>query len=155
MHGRLSKYYIEAVQRDTTLVDSNIQVGLGLLFYNIQDYEKTIDCFTAALSVRPDDYLLWNRLGATLSNSGKNEEAIGAYHKALELKPSFVRARYNLGVSSMNIGCYREAAEHFLSALSLHVVHPEKHVNVSKTIWDTLYRNFVLVFFKLILDGTT
>jgi len=51
------------------------------------------------LSARPGDYVLWNRLGATLANSGKSEEAIEAYYKALEIKPSFVRGRYNLGVS--------------------------------------------------------
>lgn len=40
----------------------------------------------------------------------------------------------------MNIGCFREAAEHFLTALSGH-----GGVHVSKTLWDTLYRNFVLM----------
>jgi len=44
------------------------------------------------------DAVLWNRLGATLANSGKPELAIDAYHKALELNPHFVRARYNLGI---------------------------------------------------------
>ncbi len=52
------------------IVDADIQIGLGLLFYNIHDFEKTIDCFKAAVAARPDDYLMWNRLGATLSNSG-------------------------------------------------------------------------------------
>jgi peroxin-5 len=43
-----------------------------------------------------------------LANSGKSEEAIEAYHHALDIKPTFVRARYNLGVSCINIGCYTE-----------------------------------------------
>jgi hypothetical protein len=46
----------------------------------------------------------------------------------------------------MNIGCYKEAAEHFLSALSLHVINMEKEVKISKTLWETLHRTFVLVF---------
>jgi tetratricopeptide (TPR) repeat protein len=45
------------------------------------------------------DYLLWNRLGATLANGGNPEEAVDAYRKALELKPTFTRAIFNLGVA--------------------------------------------------------
>jgi peroxin-5 len=67
-------------------------------------------------------HLLWNRLGATLANSGRSEEAIAAYEKALTLRTNFVRARYNLGVSCINIGCYEEAASHLLGALAMHKV---------------------------------
>lgn len=144
-------HHIQTQSHTTTLVsDADIQIGLGLLFYNVHDYEKTIDCFKAAVAARPTDYLMWNRLGATLSNSGDNEGAIDAYYKVLQLKPNFVRGRYNLGVSCMNIGCFREAAEHFLSALALHVVVGDGKVDgggvhVSKTLWDTLHRNFVMM----------
>lgn len=42
--------------------------------------------------------------------------------KALTLRTNFVRARYNLGVSCINIGCYDEAASHLLGALAMHKV---------------------------------
>ena len=92
--------------------------------------------------MKPDDALLWNRLGATLgkkkllllntteaqkkrkhttkstadiclfhffilhvlsANGDRSEEAIGAYRKALDIYPGFVRARYNLGISCINL----------------------------------------------------
>ncbi len=53
------------------------------------------------------DALLWNKLGATLANSSKSEQAVEAYRKALELVPGFTRARYNLGVSCINLGAYK------------------------------------------------
>ena len=73
-HDNLCKYYLMAIQNDakTEQVNADLQLGLGLLFYNVGEYDKTVDCFTCALSTRVDDYLLWNRLGATLSNSGKS-----------------------------------------------------------------------------------
>ncbi|GAA5918750.1 hypothetical protein JCM6882_007722 [Rhodosporidiobolus microsporus] len=99
------------------IVDPDVQVGLGVLFYSNSEYDKAKDCFEAALSVRPNDFLLWNRLGATLANGGHPESAIDAYRRALDLRPTFTRAIYNLGVSCLNIGCYHEAAEHLLAAL--------------------------------------
>jgi peroxin-5 len=83
-------------------------------------------------------------LGATLANNGRSEDAIDAYHKALELCPSFVRARYNLGVSCLNIGCYKEAAEHLLTGLSMHkrgVLNNEEGINVSRNLWEMLRKS--------------
>ncbi|GAA5993050.1 hypothetical protein JCM11641_006644 [Rhodosporidiobolus odoratus] len=99
------------------VVDPDVQVGLGVLLYSNSDYDKAKECFEAGLSVRPNDFLLWNRLGATLANGGHPETAIDAYRRALDLRPTFTRAIYNLGVSCLNIGCYHEAAEHLLAAL--------------------------------------
>lgn len=49
------------------------------------------DASSPHLSVCQDPHL-FNRLGATLANSGKAEEAIEYYYKALELQPDFARA---------------------------------------------------------------
>lgn len=150
IHARVADLFLEAARQGPSAsiaslsepIDPDVQIGLGVLFYNSSDYSKAIDCFTSALSSRPNDYLLWNRLGATLANSGRSEEAIDAYYKALELKPSFVRGRYNLGVSCINVGCYKEAAEHLLGALAMHGRGEE---NVSGNLWETLRRAFILM----------
>ncbi|KPV71624.1 uncharacterized protein RHOBADRAFT_19172, partial [Rhodotorula graminis WP1] len=140
------------------VVDPDVQVGLGVLFYSNSEYDKAKDCFEAALSVRPNDFTLWNRLGATLANSGHPETAIDAYRRALDLRPTFTRATYNLGVSCLNIGCYHEAAEHLLAALQGQMTREEagrKGVGAvgdqdmgrapdgSENLWHTLRRAFL------------
>ncbi|KAL8885278.1 MAG: hypothetical protein Q9215_006852, partial [Flavoplaca cf. flavocitrina] len=133
LHEKVTSHFIRAAQLspggDTTL-DPDVQVGLGVLFYGCEEYTKAVDCFSAALASTteglsnspPQAHLLWNRLGATLANSGRSEEAIEAYEEALRLCPGFVRARYNLGVSCINVGCQEEAAQHLLGALAMHDV---------------------------------
>lgn len=132
LHEKVTNYFLEAAQMNPEGgdVDVDVQVGLGVLFYGSEDYDKAVDCFTAALNSHQhgsmkregEEHLLWNRLGATLANSSRSEEAIEAYSRALELRPNFVRARYNLGVSCINLGVLEEAAGHLLGALSMHRV---------------------------------
>jgi peroxin-5 len=130
LHSGVTDSFIRAAQLspDGEHMDPDVQVGLGVLFYGVEQFDKAIDCFQSALASsqmgtvnqRDQVHLLWNRLGATLANSGRPEEAVAAYQHALSINPNFVRARYNLGVSCININCYEEAASHLLAALDLH-----------------------------------
>lgn len=119
-HSYITNIFLEAARSSPGMeMDADVQVGLGVLFNVSEEYEKAIDCFKAALGSKPQDYLLWNKLGATLANSRDSAGAIEAYFNALEISPTYVRARYNLAISCINLGQHREAAEHLLTALAL------------------------------------
>lgn len=135
--NRVQELYMRAARlQPSANLDPEVQTGLGVLLNLSSDFDKAPDCFRAALQMKPNDSLLWNRLGATLANGGHSEEAVEAYYKALELSPGFIRARYNLAVSCINLGVHREAAEHLVSAL-LHQGKRSKRV-MSDNIWSTL-----------------
>ncbi|KAI7851498.1 hypothetical protein BDC45DRAFT_486575 [Circinella umbellata] len=119
-HGYITNLFLDAARSSPGAeMDADVQVGLGILFNVSEEYSKAIDCFKAALQSRPQDYLLWNKLGATLANSRDPTGAIDSYFNALEINPSYVRARYNLAISCINLGQHREAAEHLLTALAI------------------------------------
>ncbi|KAI8984687.1 hypothetical protein BDF20DRAFT_834174 [Mycotypha africana] len=120
IHYYITNLFLEAARSSPgEEMDADVQVGLGVLFNVSEEYDKAIDCFKAAVRSRPQDYLLWNKLGATLANSRDTTGAIEAYFQALEISPTYVRARYNLAISCVNLGQQREAAEHLLTALAM------------------------------------
>ncbi|ODN04346.1 Peroxisomal targeting signal 1 receptor [Orchesella cincta] len=137
--------YIKAARKSPMQdLDPDVQCGLGILFNLSSDYEKAADCFQSAVSADPNNALLWNRLGATMANGGKSAESIGAYSKALEIIPGFIRTRYNLGIACVNLEAYKEAAEHFLSALNMQATSKSAlsrenfKNNMSDSIWTSL-----------------
>lgn len=55
----------------------DLHLALGVLHNLSRDFDRAVSCFKTALDLRDSDYSLWNKLGATLANSGRSGEAIG------------------------------------------------------------------------------
>jgi peroxin-5 len=56
IHQRVTDIFIAAAQLSPngTNMDADVQVGLGVLFYGDEEYERAVDCFVAALNIRPN-----------------------------------------------------------------------------------------------------
>ncbi|XP_058791839.1 peroxisomal targeting signal 1 receptor [Phymastichus coffea] len=145
VHEEVKDLFIQAARMQPYgTIDADVQCGLGVLFNLSSEFDKAADCLSAAVQARPKDPMLWNRLGAILANGQRSEEAVDAYHRALELSPGFIRARYNLGISCINLNAYKEAGEHLLTALNQQAAGQGAYGErapmrvMSDTIWSTL-----------------
>ena len=57
--------------------------ALGVLAHLSRSYDEAIAAFNTALEIDPQNYSLWNKLGATQANSARSADAMGAYQRAL------------------------------------------------------------------------
>ncbi|KAK2639947.1 hypothetical protein Ddye_027742 [Dipteronia dyeriana] len=116
-YADVSRLFIEASQMFPK--DADVHIVLGVLYNLSREYDKAIESFQTALKLRPHDYSLWNKLGATQANSVQSADAILAYQQALDLKPNYVRAWANMGISYANQGMYEESIRYYVRALAM------------------------------------
>lgn len=109
--------------------DIEVHTALGIIACLLDEPHVGAQHFGDAVRKSPQDFMLWNRLGATLANSDRSSESVEAYRRALSLSPGYIRARYNLGIACLNLHAYREGIEHFLTCLKQ---------QDSAAVWQTL-----------------
>ena len=81
---------------------------------------------------------IWNELANVYLNSGRYEEAIPAYIKAVRLDPNFGWAHSNLGMAYMFRGQNAEAAVHFQRSIEVFTDNKDKAVSWNRL--GNLYR---------------
>lgn len=63
--------------------DADVHIVLGVLYNLSREFDKAIEAFQTALKLKPRDYSLWNKLGATQANSVQSADAILAYQQVI------------------------------------------------------------------------
>jgi tetratricopeptide (TPR) repeat protein len=76
------------------------------------------------------DYKIHNLLGNALALSGRTDEAVVQFQKAVELKPDSPDAHYSLGVAATDRGRWDEAIEHFEKAIAAKPENAKAHNNL-------------------------
>lgn len=73
---------------------------------------------------------IYNSLGVALAATGKPQEAIAAYQKAIELRPDYARAHYNLAVELEKQKKLDEAIAQYTRAIELDPDNVQAHYNL-------------------------
>lgn len=99
--------------------DVEVLIMIGIVHNVKHGFDRAAHALRRAVHLRQEDCGLWNKLGATLANGGKHEEALRAYRKAVDLNPTLIRAWVNVGTAYTNRGEYAKAARYYLKAVAL------------------------------------
>jgi len=78
----------------------------------------------------PDNFMIWNILGASAAQIDMNEEAIIAFKKVIFLNPNYANAHYNMGNILRNLGNYHEAIDAFKKAVFIQPDHAKAYGNM-------------------------
>lgn len=81
MSRQVVRLFNEAAQMSPE--DADVHIVLGVLYNLSREYDKAIASFKTALQLKPQDYSLWNKLGATQANSIQSADAILAYQQVI------------------------------------------------------------------------
>lgn len=74
----------------------NAYYNLGLSYFLLGEYNKSIENFDEALKLNEEDYETYNDKGNAYYKQGYFDKAIESYKKALSINPNFENAKYNL-----------------------------------------------------------
>ena len=87
----------KAYPREQSLIIEELNIYL-----TNEEFDKAKENLALAAEQDPTNEILWFSLGSVLDNLGNAQEAIEAYLKALEVKPDYFDANYNLGALYFN-----------------------------------------------------
>jgi eukaryotic-like serine/threonine-protein kinase len=60
-------------------------VNLGVSYFGLNKYSEAAEAYQAAAKLDPQQYVIWGNLGDALFYSGKKDQSVAPYHKAIEL----------------------------------------------------------------------
>ena len=87
-----------------------------------------------AIACTGDNAVAYSTLGDALTARGRPDDALAAYHKALEIQPSDKNARFNLGKALIDCGRFDDAIADFQEILNANPDFAAAHYNLGTAL---------------------
>ena len=91
---------IAAIERMLATNPNNIEavIQLGNDYFDVGDYQKSVEAYDKALHIDPDNAEVITDKGVAYRRMGKPDESIELFQKALKIDPGQTLAMFNLGI---------------------------------------------------------
>jgi tetratricopeptide (TPR) repeat protein len=100
---------------------------LSQTFYSLKNFGKAMEYANRAIAINPKCWLCYQALGNIYDDSGKPEEAIAQYKKAMEIVPNSGRPAYNYAVTLSHLKRDQEAIGALQDAVKLDPGYASAH----------------------------
>lgn len=101
-----------------------------LTWFQVQLWRDSVALFGHTLVVANDSPSVHNNLGNALAQSGRYQEALFHFNRAIQIHPQLTDAHYNKGSILLKMNMYAAAEASIRLALSLYPDYPEAHNNL-------------------------
>ena len=102
--------------------------------YNTGRLELVIEKAQKLTKVYPEEFMVWNLLGAANAGLGKVVEASQAFKRVIEINPKFADGHNNFGLACQQLGRREEAIKAFTIALKLNPNYARAYNNLGNTL---------------------
>ena len=111
----------------------------GIIYLSLKDYEKSIESFTNAITIKDNLYPAYLNRGIAYSEIRDFQKAITDYKKTIELNPNISEAYNNLGLALKNTGNKNESIDYFIKALNYNSKNSDAYENLIKVLTNVRY----------------
>ena len=105
--------------------------------YSNGQIQEALDAVETLTKDYPNESLLYNISGACYKQIGQLEEAFKSFQKAVDLKPDYAEAQYNLGVTIHELGQVDSAIKCYEKALAIQHAYPNAHNNLGQILLES------------------
>jgi len=95
---------IAIIAKSSPAIGSSALVNAGSLYMRSGRFDKAANSFRGASALNPNSAVAQNHLGEALGELKQYQPALRAFQQAVNLDGSFVRARFNMGVTYDRLG---------------------------------------------------
>jgi tetratricopeptide (TPR) repeat protein len=114
--------------------DFLINVDLAMTHFMAEKWEKAVECYRAALALRPEAAEVYSSLGGALLSQGRTDEALFACQQAVRLDANYSMAHGNLGSTLGKLGRVDEAITEYRRAIQLDPHLSLAHMNLGMAL---------------------
>lgn len=127
--NQVAKKGLLSIEKNYAKKPERAQLDQVMKLYSSGLIQESLDAVNTIIKEHPNEPTLFNISGACYSAIGPMEFAIKDFQKAINLKPDYAEAHYNLGVVFQKIAKLDDAFSSYEKALTINHAYPQAHNN--------------------------